>query len=89
MALRTYESLPTAAARIGVTVKILRRRIAEGVLPVCRCGRILQAVPGRRGRHVQPLSAVDLIRAQLDRTPTGPTRFVERLSSGGGALIPW
>ena len=42
MTMRTYESLPTAAARIGVSVKTIRRRIAEGVLPVYRCGRILR-----------------------------------------------
>ena len=41
MTIRTYESLPTAAARIGVSVKTIRRRIAEGVPAVYRCGRIL------------------------------------------------
>lgn len=45
MTTRTYESLPTAAARIGVSVKTVRRRIAEGVLPVYRCGRILRLDP--------------------------------------------
>ncbi|MHA6508288.1 helix-turn-helix domain-containing protein [Propionicimonas sp.] len=45
MTIRTYESLPTAAARIGVSVKTIRRRIAEGVLPVYRCGRILRLDP--------------------------------------------
>jgi len=45
MTMRTYESLPTAAARIGVSVKTIRRRIAEGVLPVYRCGRILRLDP--------------------------------------------
>ena len=45
MTIRTYESLPTAAARIGVSVKTNRRRIAEGVLPVYRCGRILRLDP--------------------------------------------
>lgn len=45
MTKRTYESLPTAAARIGVSVKTIRRRIAEGVLPVYRCGRILRLDP--------------------------------------------
>ena len=43
--MRTYESLPTAAARIGVSVKTIRRRIADGVLPVYRCGRILRLDP--------------------------------------------
>lgn len=45
MTMRTYESLPTAAARIGVSVKTIRRRIAEGVLPVYRCGRIMRLDP--------------------------------------------
>lgn len=45
MTARTYESLPTAAARIGVSVKTIRRRIAEGILPVYRCGRILRLDP--------------------------------------------
>lgn len=45
MTMRTYESLPTAAARIGVSVKTIRRRIAEGVLPVYRTGRILRLNP--------------------------------------------
>ena len=45
MTARTYESLPTAAARIGVSVKTVRRRIAEGALPVYRSGRILRLDP--------------------------------------------
>lgn len=45
MNMQTHESLPTAAARIGVSVKTIRRRIAEGVLPVYRCGRILRLDP--------------------------------------------
>ena len=45
MSARTYESLPTAAARIGVSVKTIRRRIADGVLPAFRCGRILRLDP--------------------------------------------
>lgn len=46
MTAHTYESLPAAAVRIGVSVKTLRRRIAEGVLPVHRCGRTLTLDPG-------------------------------------------
>ena len=46
MTAHTYESLPATAVRIGVSVKTLRRRIAEGVLPVNRCGRILTLDPG-------------------------------------------
>jgi hypothetical protein len=38
MTARTYESLASAAARMGVSVKTVRRRIADGVLPVYRCG---------------------------------------------------
>ena len=45
MAARTYESLASAAARMGVSVKTVRRRIADGVLPVYRCGRIMRLDP--------------------------------------------
>lgn len=45
MTTRTYESLASAAARLGVSVKTVRRRIANGVLPVYRCGRILRLDP--------------------------------------------
>jgi len=45
MTARTYESLASAAARMGVSVKTVRRRIAEGVLPAYRCGRILRLDP--------------------------------------------
>ena len=45
MTARTYESLASAAARMGVSVKTVRRRIANGVLPVYRCGRILRLDP--------------------------------------------
>ena len=45
MTARTYESLPSAAARTGISIKTLRRRITEGVLPVYRCGRILRLDP--------------------------------------------
>ena len=45
MTTRTYEPLPSAAARTGISVKTLRRRIAEGTLPVYRCGRILRLDP--------------------------------------------
>ena len=39
---REYESLASAAERTGLSTRTLRRRIAEGVLPVYRCGRILR-----------------------------------------------
>lgn len=45
MTARTYESLPSASARTGISIKTLRRRITEGVLPVYRCGRILRLDP--------------------------------------------
>lgn len=45
MIARTYESLANAAARMGVSVKTVRRRIADGVLPAYRCGRILRLDP--------------------------------------------
>ena len=61
MTLRTYESLPSASARTGISIKTLRRRIAEGVLPVYRCGRILRLDPeevdGMFGRYPQPTAA--------------------------------
>jgi len=42
---RVYESLASAAERTGLSIRTLRRRIAEGVLPVYRCGRIIRVVP--------------------------------------------
>ena len=45
MAVRIYESLMAAADRTGVSVKTLRRKIADGSLPVYRCGRILRLDP--------------------------------------------
>lgn len=45
MTARTYESLAAAAARMGVSVKTVRRRIADGILPVYRCGRIMRLDP--------------------------------------------
>jgi excisionase family DNA binding protein len=45
MTARTYESLAAAAARMGVSVKTVRRRIANGVLPVYRSGRLLRLDP--------------------------------------------
>lgn len=36
---RTYESLRQAADRTGLSVRTLRRRIAEGQLPIYRSGR--------------------------------------------------
>ena len=61
MAARTYESLASAAARMGVSLKTVRRRIADGVLPVYRCGRILRLDPndvdGMFGRYPQLPSA--------------------------------
>jgi excisionase family DNA binding protein len=61
MTVRTYESLASAAARMGVSVKTVRRRIADGVLPAYRCGRILRLDPaevdGMFRRYPQPTAA--------------------------------
>ena len=72
MTISTYESLPTAAARIGVSVKTIRRRIAEGVLPVVRSGRSL---------HLDPKDVDALLRrypqgtaSEFDRTATRSAR---------------
>jgi len=62
MTMRTYESLPTAAARMGVSVKTIRRRIAEGVLPVVRSGRSL---------HLDPKDVDALLRRYPQRTASG------------------
>jgi excisionase family DNA binding protein len=45
MAKRIYETLQSAADRTGMSVKTLRRRIADGALPMYRCGRILRVDP--------------------------------------------
>ena len=59
MTMRTYESLPTAAARVGVSVKTIRRRIAEGVLPAVRSDRSL---------HLDPKDVDALLRRYPQRT---------------------
>jgi excisionase family DNA binding protein len=67
---RTYESLASAAARTGVSVKTVRRRIADGVLPAYRCGRILRLDPndvdGMFCRYPQLTAAV---RGSTSRRP--------------------
>ncbi len=71
MTTRTYESLPSAAARTGISVKTLRRRVAEGVLPVYRCGRIVRLDPdevdGMFHRYPQPVTAAGSARRQTQR----------------------
>lgn len=42
---RRFESLATASGRTGVSVKTLRRRIADGALPGFRSGRLLRVDP--------------------------------------------
>jgi excisionase family DNA binding protein len=42
---RTYESLSEAAARTGMSIKTLRRRIACGQLTAYRSGRIIRLDP--------------------------------------------
>ncbi len=60
---RVYESLQSASVRTGVSVKTLRRRIAEGVLPMYRSGRIVRLDPDEvdglfsRWPHVQVAGA--------------------------------
>jgi len=42
---RRYETLATASDRTGVSIKTLRRWIADGALPGFRCGRMLRVDP--------------------------------------------
>ena len=42
---RTYESLSPAAARTGMSIKTLRRRIAGGQLAAYRSGRLIRVDP--------------------------------------------
>ena len=81
MTIRTYESLPTAAARIGVSVKTIRRRIAEGVLPVVRSGRSLHLDPKDVDALFRRLPAAHGVRAQLSGTSSSPTRVMTRVST--------
>lgn len=67
MTARTYESLPTAAARIGVSVKTLRRRIADGAPPRAPVRPDPHALPGRRRRPVPSLRATDLTASGVHR----------------------
>ena len=67
MAVRIYESLMAAADRTGVSVKTLRRKIADGSLPVYRCGRIFrldpQEVDGLFRRYPAASSAARAVRS--------------------------
>ena len=42
---RRYETLAAASDRTGISVKTLRRRIADGALQSFRCGRLLRVDP--------------------------------------------
>ncbi len=42
---RSYESLSHAAARTGMSIKTLRRRIASGHLAAYRSGRLIRVDP--------------------------------------------
>ena len=88
MTMRTYESLPTAAARIGVSVKTIRRRIAEGVLPVYPVRP--QPPPGSEGRRrpAPSLPAAHGVRVQLSGTSSGPTRVLDVLGQDVGDSSP-
>ena len=76
MTMRTYESSLTAAARIGVSVKTIRRRIAEGVLLCVPVRPHPQVGPRRLRFHVQQVPPVDRIRAQRDETTPDQTRVL-------------
>jgi len=57
MTVRTYESLAAAAARMGVSVKTVRRRIADGNLPVYQVRQDPQTRPKRGRRNVCSIPA--------------------------------
>jgi len=42
---RTYESLAHAALRTDMSIRTMRRHIANGDLPAYRCGRLIRADP--------------------------------------------
>lgn len=68
MTSRTYESLPAAAARTQMSIKTLRRRITEGVLPAYRCGRIVRVDPAEVDRMFnRSPQAVDTLMPQTQR----------------------
>lgn len=54
---RQYETLAAASNRTGVSVKTLRRRIADGALPGFRCGRLLRVDPRDVDGLFRPLLA--------------------------------
>ncbi|RIX35362.1 DNA-binding protein [Corynebacterium falsenii] len=49
-------SLKEAADRVGVSVKTLRRRIAEGNLPAYRSGRIIRVRAADVDEMMQPVN---------------------------------
>lgn len=51
-----YLSLQEAADRVGVSVKTLRRRIAEGKLPAYRSGRIIRVRAADVDEMMQPVN---------------------------------
>lgn len=53
---RQYESLAQAAARTGVSVRTLRRRVAEGRLTAYRCGpRLLRVAADEVDALMRPV----------------------------------
>ncbi len=56
---KSYESLAEAAARTGVSIKTLRRRIVAGKLRAYRCGpRLIRVEPHEVDRLMRPLRPV-------------------------------
>lgn len=55
---RRFESLRTAAERTGVSVRTLRRRIADGSLPAYRTGpRVIRLDPQDVDKLLRPIPA--------------------------------
>ena len=82
MTARTYESLASAAARMGVSVKTVRRRNADGVLPVYRPPPDGQAWATRDVAH-EPSSLAAAILPAGDKVAHHVQRDLVRLEFGG------
>ena len=54
---RHFVSLAAAAEQLDVSVKTLRRRVADGTLPAYRVGRLLKINPDDLDRIVRPVPA--------------------------------
>lgn len=74
---RRYETLAAAADRTGISIRTLRRRIADGSLPAYRTGRrIIRVSPQEVDRLMEPM-------------PCGHGVGIEKLSTGAGGGRPW